>query len=84
MVEYDAGLYLVGYRALSDDSLRKKVFDDYLTHLLHKAKDKERKREKEDKVSFNLEAFVFSIVYIVFEDFMLSGKSRFWHDCFLC
>lgn len=66
MVEYDAGLYLVGYRALSDDSLRKKVFDDYLTHLLHKAKDKERKREKEDKVSFYLEVFVISIVYIDF------------------
>jgi len=54
------------FRALSDDSSRKKVFDDYLTHLLHKAKDKERKREKEDKVSFYLEVFVFSIVSIVF------------------
>lgn len=74
MVEYDAGLYLVGYRALSDDSARKKVFDDYLTHLLHKAKDKERKREKEDKVSFYLKVFVFSIVYTVVYTVMLSGN----------
>lgn len=57
---------LVGYRALSDDSSRKKVFDDYVTHLLHKAKDKERKREKEEKVSFYLEVCVFSIIYTSF------------------
>ncbi len=39
-------------RSISDEALCKKLFDDYVTHLSHKAKEKERRREKEEKVGF--------------------------------
>lgn len=41
------------FRALSEDGSRKKLFDEYVVHLVQKAKDKDRKREKEkdEKVS---------------------------------
>lgn len=38
-------------RALSDDGSRKKLFEEYVAHLVQKAKEKDRKREKEEKVS---------------------------------
>jgi len=33
----------VTFRALSDDGLHKKLFEEYLVHLLQIAKDKDRK-----------------------------------------
>lgn len=41
-------------RAVSDDASRKKLFEEYVVHLVHKAKEKDRKREKEEKVSLIL------------------------------
>jgi len=41
----------VAFRAVSDDGLRKKLFEEYVAHLVQKAKEKDRKREKEEKVS---------------------------------
>ena len=37
-------------RAVSDDASRKKLFEEYVAHLVQKAKEKDRKREKEEKV----------------------------------
>lgn len=35
------------FRALSDESARKKLFDEYIAHLQQKTKEKEKKREEE-------------------------------------
>ncbi|KAG6554153.1 hypothetical protein Mapa_004069 [Marchantia paleacea] len=37
------------FRAFIEESSRKKVFEDYVTHLQQRAKEKDRKREKEEK-----------------------------------
>ncbi|XP_031493499.1 pre-mRNA-processing protein 40A [Nymphaea colorata] len=35
------------FRSISDDSFRREIFEEYVAHLLEKAKEKERKREEE-------------------------------------
>ncbi|XP_062098963.1 pre-mRNA-processing protein 40A [Humulus lupulus] len=35
------------YRSISEESLAREIFEEYITHLLEKAKERERKREEE-------------------------------------
>lgn len=39
-------------RAIPDEGMRRNFFDEYVAHLQQKIKEKERKREKEDKVFY--------------------------------
>lgn len=46
-------------RAISDESIAREAFEEYVARLVEKAKEKERKREEEKVVTYFLFLFLF-------------------------
>lgn len=45
-------LLLVSFRSIGEESFSREVFEEYVSHLQEKAKEKERKREEEKVPAF--------------------------------
>lgn len=71
--EFSLGVFypVLPYRSIGDESYSREIFEEYITYLKEKAKEKERKREEEKVHNFICHSFWFhkSNIYTCFDIF---------------
>lgn len=55
--------FVLPYRSIGDESYSREIFEEYITYLKEKAKEKERKREEEKVHNFICLSFWFHNSY---------------------